>query len=120
MNYNGFPIGYQPTSPQYYPQQPNFNQTNAPQISNSVIWVQGMEGAKSYLVAPNSVVHLWDSENPVIYVKSADASGIPSIKIIDYKYRDDTEHSNKEYITQNDLNKFKRQLLKELKEGKHE
>ncbi|MBP5475042.1 MAG: hypothetical protein J6X83_02120 [Methanomicrobium sp.] len=49
--------------------------------------MQGEAGAKSYLVAPNNTVQLWDSEQNVIYLKSADASGMPSIKILDYTIR---------------------------------
>ena len=55
--------------------------------SNDIIWVQGEAGAKGYLVAPNNTVVLWDTENPVIYVKSADASGIPSMKVLDFTER---------------------------------
>lgn len=53
------------------------------QPSNGVIWVQGEEGAKAYMVAPGNTVQLWDSENPVIYLKSADMSGVPSTRIFD-------------------------------------
>lgn len=55
--------------------------------TNDIIWVQGLEGAKGYLVAPNNTVVLWDTENPVIYVKSADASGIPSMRVLDFTER---------------------------------
>ena len=37
----------------------------------------------AYLVAPNSAVTLWDSNAPVVYLKQADASGKPSMKIYD-------------------------------------
>lgn len=57
------------------------------QPSNGLIWVQGEEGAKAYLVAPNSTVVLWDSEAPVIYIKSADMSGMPSTRIFDLTER---------------------------------
>lgn len=76
---NGFPQAYQPYIPQPQPQAPAHN--------NAIIWVQGEAGAKSYLVAPNTTVQLWDSEDQVIYLKSADASGMPSMKIIDYTVR---------------------------------
>ena len=56
--------------------------------TQSLIWVQGEAGAKSYLVAPGQTVALWDSENQTIYLKSADASGMPSMRILDYKIRD--------------------------------
>lgn len=78
--FNGFPATY----PQYYQQ---------PQQQNGLIWVQGEAGAKSYLVAPNSTVQLWDSENPVIYIKSADASGMPSMKVLDYTVRDSAKNT---------------------------
>ena len=55
--------------------------------NNSIIWVSGEAGANAYLVAPNTTVQLWDSEAQTIYLKSADASGMPSMKIIDYTIR---------------------------------
>ena len=87
MAYN-FPVGYQP----YYSPQFNQNQMSMPQQApqqnnNSIIWVQGEAGAKSYMVAPNTTVQLWDSEQQTIYLKSADASGMPSIKTLDYTIR---------------------------------
>lgn len=88
MAYNPFPVGYQPAQ-FYYPQQQQAQQPQPQpaQQSNGIIWVQGEAGAKSYLVAPNTTVQLWDSESDVIYLKSADASGMPSMKVIDYKVR---------------------------------
>ena len=59
-----------------------------PQNPPGIIWVQGEAGAKSYLVAPGTTVQLWDSENQTIYLKSADASGLPSIKTLDYTIRE--------------------------------
>ena len=68
--------------------------------SNELIWVQGLEGAKGFLVAPNNTVVLWDTENPVIYVKSADASGIPSMRVLDFTERNaDTSNSPKNATT---------------------
>ena len=59
-----------------------------------IIWVQGEAGAKSYLLAPNTTVQLWDSEEQVIYLKSADASGMPSMKVLDYTIRDNQSPQN--------------------------
>lgn len=87
MAFNGgFPATYQPMyyQPQYQPQIP---QQQPAQQNNGIIWVQGEAGAKSYLVAPNTTVQLWDSETQCIYLKSADASGMPSMKILDYTIR---------------------------------
>ena len=59
--------------------------TPTPQMSNDMIWVQGLAGAKAYLVAPNTTVTLWDSESETIYLKSCDSNGMPSMKILDIK-----------------------------------
>ena len=85
--FNGFPATYQPIYPQY--QQPIMQNQNQ---QNGVIWVQGEAGAKSYLVAPNSTVQLWDSESQTIYLKSADASGMPTMKVLDYTIRDQAKN----------------------------
>ena len=81
--YNGFPATYQPV---YY-QQPQ-------QQNNGIIWVSGEAGAKAYMVAPNNTVQLWDSESQTIFLKSADASGMPSIKILDYTVREAQNRQN--------------------------
>ena len=82
----GYPATYQPmvypsANPQAYSMPSQASQ-------NGIIWVQGEAGAKSYLVAPNNTVQLWDSEDQVIYLKSADASGMPSMKVLDYTIRE--------------------------------
>lgn len=79
----GYP--YLPNYQQFMPTIPN-NQVQ--QQNNNIIYVQGIEGAKSYLVGSNNTVILWDSDNPVIYIKSADATGRPNIKILDYTVRE--------------------------------
>ena len=63
--------------------QPNMQQVPQQQASPSIVWVQNEMEAANYLVAPNSAVTLWDSNDPVVYLKQADASGKPSMKIYD-------------------------------------
>lgn len=105
MPYNSyFPTGYQPMQ-QYQYYQPTYTQPQQAQqpaqqtqpvnqpMTSGIIWVQGEAGAKSYLVAPNTTVQLWDSERQTIYIKSADASGMPSIKTLDYTIRDMPQNS---------------------------
>lgn len=85
---NNFPTGY------YYPRQ-----------GNSRIWVQGEAGAKSYLVAPNTSVDLWDSEKQLIYVKSADASGMPTMRTIEYSFQDNAQ--TPQFVTHDELESFR-------------
>ena len=96
MAYNyGFPATYQPVY-----QIPQTQQTQ----NNGIIWVQGEAGAKSYLVAPNTTVQLWDSESQTIFLKSADASGMPSMKVLDYTIRDSNKTSaNAAVVASNDI-----------------
>lgn len=117
MAYNSaFPMGYQP---QYYPQ---YNQPqNQPNMANNgMVWVQGEAGAKSYLIAPNATIPLWDSEAQTIYIKSADASGMPSMKVLDYTIRDNTVHSankiiDSDYVTKQELENFKSEIVDMVK-----
>ena len=62
--------------------QPNMQQ-GPQQTQSSMIWVSSEQDAFNYLIAPNSAVTLWDSNSPVVYLKQADASGKPSMKIYD-------------------------------------
>jgi hypothetical protein len=55
---------------------------------NDRIWVAGESGVNLYLVAPGTCVTLWDSEAPVIYLKSADTRGVCTVQILDYTVRE--------------------------------
>lgn len=119
---NGFPVGYSQMFPQYLgynPQSQMQMQQQQAQQSN-LTWVQGEAGAKSYLVAANTTVPLWDSEAQVIYLKSADASGMPSMKILDYTIRDSSNPTPKipgdspEYATKNEVETIKDDLKKDI------
>lgn len=93
MAYNFYPTGYQPYNAiPTLPTQINVGANNS-NAQSALLWVQGEAGAKSYLVAPNTTVVLWDSEAQTIYIKSADASGMPSIKTLDYTMRGDTANT---------------------------
>lgn len=109
---NGFPMSYQPL---YY-QQPAYQQNYQNQNNNGIIWVQGEAGMKAYLVAPNTTVALWDTERQTIYLKSADASGMPSVKILDYTTREQPQQTanqqNVEYATKDEVAALSSQLNK--------
>ena len=118
MAYNYYPQTYQ--TPVYYPSQSNAFQGVASVGTNqsntqSLLWVQGEAGAKSYMVAPNQTVVLWDSEAEVIYLKSADASGMPSIKILDYTIRDNAPQkaeilAQKDFATKDEVDYLKKEI----------
>ncbi len=55
--------------------------------TQGLIWVHGEQEAINYPVQPNRTVDLWDTEEKVIYLKSADQTGRPSIQYLDYTIR---------------------------------
>lgn len=87
---------------------PNMPQTavQAQQSDSGIIWVQGEAGAKAYLVAPGNTVQLWDSESQVIYLKSADVSGMPSMRVLDYTERNAAQPVKKAAAPQADLSQY--------------
>lgn len=58
---------------------------NTQQVNQGLLWVQGENAARSYLVAPNSTVLLMDSDASRFYLKSADNAGMPNLRIFEYK-----------------------------------
>lgn len=111
---NYFPMGYQPMTQYQIPQQQQV------QSSNGIVWVQGEAGAKAYPVAPNTSVLLMDSESSSFYIKTTDASGMPSpLRIFDYQERNMQQaekpqaiQENVEYITRTEFE----ERLESLKE----
>lgn len=95
--------------------RPQTAQTPTPQ--NQIIWVQGEAGAKSYLVARGETAVLWDSENPYIYIKSADMSGMPSMRIFEItektgNIQNVAKVDTIEYVTRTEFDELKRQFDK--------
>ena len=75
-----------PYYPAYQPQM--YQNQYAPQQHGGLIWVQGIEAAKSYPVSAGQSVLLMDSESNAFFIKTADASGMPlPLRIFDYAER---------------------------------
>lgn len=70
-----------PTFQQNIPQQMPTMQTNTQ--NSGFVWVDGIEEANNFYVAPNNAVQLWDKNAPCIYKKSADSTGKPTMQIFD-------------------------------------
>ena len=90
-NYSGInPLVYQQVQPNWKPPPSRQN--------NGVIWVNGIEGAKGYIIQPNSTVVLMDSEQNCFYLKTTNEAGVPSIRIFEFKEKTQTA------LTQNEIN----------------
>ena len=60
------------------------------------------------MIAPNAAVALWDSTAPTVYLKQADASGKPTLKIYDLVERAENapDHANAkpvEFVTRKEF-----------------
>lgn len=74
-NYGGFNNPYSMPNP-----QPNQPQQPQAQPQNTYAFVNGIEGAKSYPMAPNQTVMLMDSEQPIAYMKQSNGMGQATLK----------------------------------------
>lgn len=79
------------------------NPVPTPQNSG-IIWVSGKGEADNWSIAPGSAVALWDQNNPVVYLRQADATGKPSTKIYDLVER--TENAPAPTVPQLDPKKY--------------
>ena len=72
-----------------------------------MIWVQGEAGAKAYMVSPGGSVVLWDAERYVFYIKTADQSGMPSMRVFEYTERGgsvpNVSRPNTNYVTRQEF-----------------
>ena len=55
--------------------------------NNDMLWVLNETEATSYPVALNNSVTLWDKNQDTVYIKSVNAQGVPSMRILDYTER---------------------------------
>ena len=99
------PTYYEPVQPnpmgqfnqqyqQPMPQQMQPAQT-AQQPTNDFLWVLGQTEAEGYPVAPNNTVTLWDKNLPTIYIKSVNAQGVPSMRVLDFTERTSASPSHR-------------------------
>ena len=105
---------------QYYPAQQN-NQTN-----NSIIWVQGEQAAKAYPVSAGQSVLLMDSENPFLYIKSTDQSGMPlPLRIFEIREKiqngnqQPTQKPNVDYVPRSEFDKLRDKVEELMRQPKN-
>lgn len=78
-----------------------------PVLNNGINWVQGIEGAKAWQLAPNSNIIMLDSENDgMFYIKTSDSVGMCNLRR--FKYEEITESAEKkidlsDYVKKSEL-----------------
>ena len=107
------------TQNQYYNSQMN-NQQIYPQIqTQNLIRVNGIEGAKAYQMSANSIVSLFDANDDIMYIKSTDGAGFPSIRTFSFtEVKEQNEPIQKvDYISREEFEEFKKELMNNGKQS---
>lgn len=102
QNYSNF-FGYRDITPQ-----------SNNQITTNLIWVQGIEGAKAYMLSPGSKAILLDSEiENRAYIKIADELGATKLRKFDLIEVEENETPSKltEYVRKDELQELIMSIL---------
>lgn len=71
-------------------QTPAYGSNNAPKISSNKIYVSGIEGARSYQLAPNTEMLLCDDSKDIVYDVVVDVSGKRTVTALDVSVHEET------------------------------
>lgn len=116
-NYNAYqPVG----TPQQFAmdQMQQFQQRAQMQPGMQLIRVTGMDGAKAYQMPPNSVVPLFDADNDIMYVKSTDGAGFPTIRAFAFQPIENPTPQTQQYVTREEFNDTLAKLKEVIGNGK--
>lgn len=104
---------------QYYNPQMNNQQFFQQEQPQSLIRVNGIDGAKAYQMSANSTVALFDSNEDIMYVKTTDGAGFPSVR--SFKFVEMTNETKKtetvDYISRQEFEEFKKELMNNGKQS---
>lgn len=90
------PVGQTPQAQQTQQNVTPQPVASQPPVQDNRIYVQGEAGAAAYMVPRGTVVILWDSTQPIIYIKSTDSTtGRPYyLDVLDYTSRMQSQTQN--------------------------
>lgn len=117
--FSNYPYG---TSSTYFPLG-----NTAPQPRQQTVfdYVLGEQAAKSYILAPGTRALLMDSEQPIFYIKTVDANGMPApLRIFDYTERttqpqsEEVKMPTNDYISRSEFESFKDEIQNSLRNRK--
>ena len=93
-------------------------QTNLLQLTgvDLVVPVKGFEGAKSYPLGPSCRAPLFDDKDDILYIKTTDANGFPSIKAYEFKEIVLVDENSPTAVSLNDIRALIREELGMVKE----
>ena len=104
---------------QYYNPQMNNQQIFPQEQTQNLIRVNGIDGAKTYQMPANSTVALFDSNEDIMYIKTTDGAGFPSIRTFNFVEIKQNEKSSdsQDYISRQEFEEFKKELMNNGKQS---
>lgn len=115
-----FPSQFQNPYTALLGQNQYYNQQNYPQEqAQNLIRVNGIDGAKTYQMPANSTVALFDSNEDIMYIKTTDGAGFPSIRTFNFVEIKQNEKSStsQDYISRKEFEEFKKELMNNGKQS---
>lgn len=105
---NNYAYGYQQNMQPY---QYGYNQMNMQPV-NGVVSVTGIDGAKAYQMPPNSTMPLFDENDDVLYLKTTDAAGYPTVKTFHFEPMEQKAQGyvQGDYVTREEFNELLERL----------
>lgn len=85
------------------PYTPNLYQPTMTQPINGLVSVTGVEGAKAYQLPPNSSMPLFDKDDDIMYVKTTDAAGYPTLKTFRFEPVDQPTAPSADYVPRSEF-----------------
>jgi hypothetical protein len=113
VNYNNPYFNPYQQYPYTQPTQQQTPMTNYLQLT----FINGIEGAKAFIVAPNQTIYLKDSDSNILYEKKADAQGRYTLTAFELKpveINTPTAPIKTEYATTSDLNALKSIFIEQM------
>ena len=104
---------------QYYNPQMNNQQILPQEQTQNLIRVNGIDGAKTYQMPANSTVALFDCNEDIMYIKTTDGAGFPSIRTFNFAEITKNEKSSgsQDYISRQEFEEFKKELMNNGKQS---
>lgn len=112
FNYSNIPYNnaYGGFNGNQYNYMPNLQNGLQGQIK-SLTRVNGLEGAKAFQVMPRETVALFDGNDDIFYIKSADDGGFPTIKAYRFAEVDLTgAKPTNEYVTKSEFEELRNEV----------
>ena len=83
--------------------------SNTPQTN--IAKVNGLESVKACATVPQSRMVYFDADEDIFYIKETDINNYPTIRAYKFEELKSPEHKSVEYVTIDEFNKFKQEVL---------